>query len=187
MSNRSRGPTIAAASLVVFLICQFPASAREDAATLPWTEEGLKETLTVGTKIVYSRSGTYPWGLEVGAEATHTFEVTEATDESVLVLNTWNDPENEGLGNNSARLPWSEAFFLNSYSPGKTEVTGTERVETSAGTFETVVVEVDPGDGEWPKQTYWLIPDRPGVYAKFIEQQTDEAGYVMILQEVVKP
>ena len=163
-------------------------SAGDGATALPWTEQELRETLTNGTKIVYSRSGDYPWGLEVGAGATHTFEVSEATQESLFILNTWDDPEQGGFGNNSATWSWEQAFFLNSYSVKGIEVIGEEQVETPAGTFDTVVVEVNKKvSEEWPKHTYWLITDQPGVYAKFMEHQTDEASYVMVLQNVVRP
>ena len=63
-----------------------------------------------------------------------------------------------------------------------------EQVETPVGTFDTVVVEVTNSFFE-TRDTYWLISDQPGVYAKWVDhgKVDDEANIVMILQEVIRP
>ena len=153
---------------------------------LPWTLQGLKDTYTVGTKIVYSRSGTTADGGE--AAGVHTFEVTEVTELIVGIDSVWEDG---GRSSGFNTYSWDDAVFLES-NPGsdKTEfeVLGNEQVETPVGTFDTVVVEVTNSFFE-ARDTYWLISDQPGVYAKWVDhgKVDDEANIVMTLQEVIRP
>jgi hypothetical protein len=158
-----------------------------DWTALPWTVEGVKQAYAVGTKLSYGRSGTGSGGQEVGG--THSFLVTGASDLVVEIDDVWEDgPESNG---GTSVLEWDRAVFLESF-PGspdtRFEVLGEERVETPAGTFDTVVVEVTNGFFG-TRDTYWLIEDQPGVYAKWVDhgKTGDEANLVMTLESISRP
>jgi len=159
-----------------------PAFTQEAETGIPWTQADLQEAFSVGTRIVYSRSGTGEEGREVGG--THTFEVEDASPEIVDIYSLWEDGGERSYGTNS--LAWEDAVFLFSHGNAQTKVLGTESVETPLGTFDTVVVEVSH-DFFGTRQTYWMIADRPGVYAKVVDHGKEESPTHLVhtLAEVV--
>lgn len=154
---------------------------------IPWSLDGLKKTYGVGTRLSYSRSGTDDDGQPVGG--THTFEVTDARDLVVSIDSVWKDGGKKGTGFN--QYEWEKAVFLESH-PGSSStefsVKGSETVEVPAGSFETVVVEVSNSFFR-TRDTYWLIVDQPGVYAKWVDhgKQDEPADIVMELVEIELP
>lgn len=165
-----------------------PPGAQEDSAAIPWTVEGLRETFVPGTRITYSREGTNSKGEEI-VGGNLTLDVTEATEQIVGFTRVAHDP-GLGTGTGYPNLKWEDAMFLISFSGGEATVVGEEQVETPAGTFDTVVVEVTH-DFFDTKHVYYMIADQPGVYAKFIdygkEREGEESNIVMTLEEVSKP
>ena len=153
---------------------------------LPWTVDDLKQALVPGTTMAYSVSGTDDRGEEVGG--TYSFEVTKATDWSVEYEAVQKEGGSTQTSMKSSR--WEDAQFLATQPDAEFEIVGTEEVETPAGTFETVVVKARAEIvGKWRRQTYWMIPDQPGVYAKFVDHGKDgrEKNLVMVLEEVTRP
>jgi len=187
MQNRDRRISLAVFTMVAMVLGALPAPAEEGSDSLPWTVEDLKESYTVGTKITYSRSGTNKKGEEAGG--THYFEVKDAGPKAVAIDSVWQDGGGKSSGFN--QYYWDQdLMFLESMSKAEFEITGAEQIETPAGTFDTVVVKVKREFfDDWKRQTYWLIPDQPGVYAKLVDHGSDEkpANIVMILQEVSRP
>lgn len=164
-----------------------PAAQASDAAaggaSLPWTVEELKQALRPGVKITYSRSGVDDDGNEVGG--TSVFEVVEVTEQQVHIAASWEDPLNGERGSGPKEIDWASAMFLESFSGSEVEVVGTERVETPAGVFDTVVVELTH-DFFGETQRYWLIPDQPGVYARVVDygEEDEDREIVLTLEGV---
>jgi len=63
-------------------------------------------------------------------------------------------------------------------------VVGEEEISTPAGTFDCMVIEI-MGDFEMRKKA-WMVKDKPGVYAKIIEDKPGSFGKYAIyeLQEI---
>lgn len=154
---------------------------------LPWTLDGIKEIYQEGATLIYARSGIDKDGATVSG--THTFEVKEITPQVINIDSIFDDGMRKGTGSNT--YDWDRAVFLESF-PGSdsTEfsVTGNETVTVPAGMFETTVVEVTNSFFK-TRETYWLIDDQPGVYAKWVDygKQDSPANVVMELIEVRLP
>lgn len=158
------------------------ASAQEEAAQeIPWTAADLQEAFSVGTRFVYARSGTDTRGRE--AAGTHHFEVKSTSEQVVDIDSIWEDAGERGSSLQS--LLWKDAIFLFSFSNAQAKVLGTEQVETPLGSFDTVVVEVSD-DFFGNRQTYWMIPERPGAYAKVVDhgKEGSSTNLVMVLNEM---
>lgn len=149
---------------------------------IPWTLDGLKKAYVTGTRLSYSRSGTDDDGAPVGG--THTFEVTEVGGQVVSIDSVWQDGGRKGTGFN--QYEWEKAVFLES-NPGASDtvfsVKGTETVVVPSGSFETVVVEVSNSFFR-TRDTYWLIVDQPGVYAKWVEHGKEDAPANIVMELV---
>ncbi len=63
-------------------------------------------------------------------------------------------------------------------------ISGEEEITTPAGTFQCLVLEI-MGDFDTCKKA-WMIKDKPGVYAKIIEDQPGNFGHYSVyeLQEI---
>lgn len=182
MGERHLPASVAAAGLVLLALTSVATRAQTNPAGIAWSDTGLRGGLTIGTRMVFDRSGIDNMGLEAGG--THTFEVIRATDTEIVVETVWEDPANEAMGSMDYFGQWGGAYYLLSTSDHEANVIGEEQVETPAGTLDTVVVEVT---GKWDtKHTYYMVADQPGVYAKVVDE-SDGANIVLILKEVVKP
>lgn len=163
----------AVAALGLAMLAGAPPSAlaQEAETEIPWTQADLQEGFEVGTTIVYDRSGTAREGRPAGG--THTFRVDGTSPQIVEIYSLWEDGGERGYGTDSRA--WPDAVFLFSQGDARTSVVGTESVETPLGTFDTVVVEVSH-DFFGTRQTYWMIADRPGVYAKVVDHGKEDSG-----------
>ncbi len=68
----------------------------------------------------------------------------------------------------------SENDYYNKLFPEKEQdfrVAGKENIKVAAGSFQCTVIEAVNGNGT--KYKMWMIDDKPGVYAKIIEQDSD--------------
>ena len=68
-----------------------------------------------------------------------------------------------------------------------TELVGRESVETPAGAFDTVSANLQGFFGA--RRTVYMIPDRPGVYAKVVDhpnvnEESDQTALTYLLEQV---
>jgi hypothetical protein len=86
-------------------------------------------------------------------------------------------------------LPPNEFDEYNSLYPeddNSFRVVGTEQITIAAGTFDCTVIEAV--DGWDHSKKLWMINDKPGIYAKIIDENTNEDyGYYHLyeLQEII--
>lgn len=141
---------------------------------LPWTVESVRKALTVGTVLVYTEKGTDSFGDPVDRH--YSYEITQADESGIDYSSRGTHPEDptETLGGGGAGShKWEDdepisPFFV----PGLVaEITllRSEQVTVPAGTFDCVVVELT-GEFFGKSNTVWMIPDKPGVYAKVVEE-----------------
>jgi len=174
--RRTQHTAIVILSLVT-LACGLPAAFGEETELqIPWTGGDLQEAFSVGTEIVYSRTGTDEAGRQFGG--THSFKVEESSPQIVEIYSIWEDGGERSHGTNA--MVWEDAAFLFSYSNSQLKVLGSELVETPLGSFDTVVVEVSH-DFHGTRQTYWMIPDRPGIYARVVDHGKKDSPKKLVM------
>ena len=71
-------------------------------------------------------------------------------------------------------------LFFPENEPGPFRVTGTEEISVPAGTYKCTVVEGFDGD---TRIKYWMINDKPGIYARIIREETDPFGKTSYILE----
>lgn len=71
----------------------------------------------------------------------------------------------EMMNSNNAFYPQNE--------PWPYRIKGVEKISVPAGNFDCTVIEAIDGD---KKLKYWMINDKPGIYAKIIWEETDPFG-----------
>jgi hypothetical protein len=154
-----------------------------DQEKLPsWNWSEMKNNILDVTQLVYNYSTL--------------IEGTESFDTKILTANVHASLEEDGFeidnvfngyDNTESDLPINHNFSSPLYPLEETiyRVTGSEQITTPAGTFECMVIEVVNYSGVLKK--LWMISDKIGIYAKIIEEDTDETFghyYIYELQEI---
>jgi hypothetical protein len=130
----------------------------------PWAVDALADILKPGTKLVYKQTGKDAAGKDVTDDYACT--VKAATERDVgTVCNGVNHPSKDKGANEVATLDWSKysPFFAVS-EPIEAKLVERADLTVPAGTFDTVQVEVKDFFGN--SYTFWMIADKPGIYAK---------------------
>ena len=163
----------------------------DDEKKLPWGNlfsSEMKTSLANVTQLVYNHA-TLIDGTELFENKTLTADVTASIDEGINIDNVF-------IGFDRYNVPENTAFPSNNYDQynqlypledDSFRFAGNEEITTPAGTFNCTVFEVLSGSDEFKK--LWMINDKPGVYAKIIEERTDDMySYYRIyeLQEIIK-
>ncbi len=153
----------------------------QEEVEIPWTGENMMSALKKGDISKYSFSGVDKKGRSTeGTLAIHITEIHEQVFGFEMHKKT-----DKSSAMNRKSTDWDDIYMDTVFDPVAT-VVGAETVTTPAGTFETVVVNADvERSGTIRRQTYWMIIDQPGVYAKWVNyDKIDEPTEITyILQE----
>jgi hypothetical protein len=133
----------------------------------PWEHGGVSEMMKLGTTLVYKQTGKDIAGKDVEDDYQCVIKSSSA-DGAGVVCNGINHPSKDKGANEVATTPWT-AFspFFAVEQPTPTLI-GRADLTVPAGTFDTVEIEVKGFFGD--DYTFWLIADKPGVYAKVIKR-----------------
>lgn len=180
-----RSKCLVSISVPAWLVLSATVALAQSPASAPWSETELRAALQPGFTTVYDRSGKNDKGTSVSG--TQRFEVKELYEPTVVIDSTWEDPGAKEKSSGKNELKWKDARFMASFSGSESRVLGTEKVETPVGTFDTVKVEVT-NDFFKTRQIYWMIPDQPGVYARYEDfGKNGGQDIVMTLRKVTRP
>jgi len=113
---------------------------------------------------------------------------TNLEEQSVISLNliVSQDDTTQYAENNKGGMMESGNAFFSKNEPWPYKIEGVETITVPAGTFECKVIV---GFEDETKLKYWMINDKPGVYAKFITEGVsvfDELEYRMVELEEIK-
>lgn len=129
----------------------------------PWRVDALADILKPGTKITYKQTGKDADGKDV--EDDYACVVKTASERDVgTVCNGVNHPSKDKGANEVATVDWSEYSPFFAVSQPKAELVERADLTVPAGTFDTVQVKVEDFFGN--SYTFWMIADKPGIYAK---------------------
>ena len=142
------------------------AKAKKDPNVLaiPWTVDSMKAELEMGLTLEYAVSGTDAKGKPV--EDTYLAEVKATNPDGIGVIAYHTSAKGEAA-KQLQTVDWSKyaPFFI--VEKPETSVLRRESVTVPAGSFECVVVELKGFFGA--HRTFWMVEDKPGVYAKVVE------------------
>ena len=129
----------------------------------PWAVDALADILKPGVKLTYKQKGKDAEGKDV--EDDYACLVKTASQRDVgTVCNGVNHPSKDKGANEVATVDWSEYSPFFAVSQPKAELVERADLTVPAGTFDTVQVEVEDFFGN--SYTFWMIADKPGIYAK---------------------
>ncbi len=134
----------------------------------PWERSGVSETMTLGTTLVYKQTGKDAAGKDVEDDYQCVIKSSSATDGAGVLCNGINHPSKDKGANEVATTPWTEFSPFFAVEQPQTKLIGRADLTVPAGTFDTVEIEVKGFFGD--DYTFWLIADKPGVYAKVIKR-----------------
>jgi hypothetical protein len=136
-----------------------------DKLELPWTPDAMQASLQMGLQLEYKVVGTDAKGKPV--EDTYFAEVKGSSPSEVGVSQYLGAMKDEPIAGQVAKTPWDQfsPFFL--VERAEHELVKQESVTVPAGTFDTVVVELQGFFGA--HKTVWMIKDKPGIYAKVVD------------------
>lgn len=166
----------------------------DDEQKLPWKDAmEMMMTLVNVKQLVYNYS-TLIEAVDVFENETLTADVNSNPQEQALSIDfifdgydRYNLPEDAGLPPNEFKKIYG--FTYNKLYPEEDNsfrVVGSEKITTLAGTFDCTVIEVV--DGLDRNKKLWMINDKPGIYAKIIdENRTENYGFYHIyeLKEII--
>ncbi len=155
----------------------FPEDAEPDVSKLPWRDfEEMADFLNTVASVQYSYGILLP-------------ELNLLKHTSVIVSKVQVDPTKPSVrftnftvfGKDSSQfsenykggLTNSRNAFFPQDEPWPYRINGVEKITVPAGTFSCTVIEAVDGD---KKLKYWMINDKPGIYAKIIIDETDPFG-----------
>ncbi len=161
----------------------------DDAAKIPWTIDAVYKELKNVKEMLYHIDYFKPGKGKVNAKS-NSFKVKYHSDtelgvrEYSLSGKDYIDIDDRIYPLNDATM--GEKVFFPQEKPDYFRYVGVEKIETPAGTFDCVVFE---GVGKFDTNLkYWMIKDKPGVYAKIIKAKADgnplDYTNVYILKEI---
>jgi hypothetical protein len=129
----------------------------------PWAVDALADVLKPGTKLTYKQTGKGADGKDV--EDDYACVVKTATARDVgTVCNGVNHPSKDKGANEVATVDWSAYSPFFALSQPEAELVERADLTVPAGTFDTVQVKAKDFFGN--SYTFWMIADKPGIYAK---------------------
>ncbi len=154
-----------------FVLATYKNPSLAAASDYPWTQESIKAYALKHPKLTYHRKGFDPFEQKkIDDDITFTLEDYPKAffDNPIGSMYTFSSKEEDG-----GLYRWSQfSPFVPNHVPQKNAdkitytLEGTERITTPTGTFTCTILNLD-ADGEVIKA--WMINDRPGVYAKYID------------------
>ena len=129
----------------------------------PWAVDGLADILKPGTKLTYKQKGKDAAGKDVEDDYACVVKTASAREVGT-VCNGVNHPSKDKGANEVATVDWSEYSPFFAVSQPKAELVERADLTVPAGTFDTVQVKVEDFFGN--SYTFWMIADKPGIYAK---------------------
>ncbi|MEM6296880.1 MAG: hypothetical protein AAGA54_36790 [Myxococcota bacterium] len=141
-----------------------------NALEMPWTVDSMKDKLEMGLTLEYAVTGTDAKGKPV--EDTYLAEVKALNPDGIGVVAYHTSAKGEAA-KQLATTPWSKMSPFFRVEKAEETLLKKESVETPAGTFDCVAVELKGFFGE--HRTVWMIADKPGVYAKIVEHANTSA------------
>lgn len=129
----------------------------------PWPLDAMAGSLRAGTKLTYKQTGKDAAGKDV--EDDYACVVKTSTKAEVgTVCNGVNHPSKDKGANEVATVEWTSYSPFFAVSQPKAELVERADLTVPAGTFDTVQVKVEDFFGN--SYTFWMIADKPGIYAK---------------------
>jgi hypothetical protein len=133
----------------------------------PWERSGVSESMKLGTTLVFKQTGKDAAGKDVEDDYQCMVKSSSA-DGAGVVCNGINHPSKDKGANEVATTPWTEFSPFFAVEQPTPKLIGRADLTVPAGTFDTVEIEVKGFFGD--DYTFWLIADKPGVYAKVIKR-----------------
>jgi hypothetical protein len=129
----------------------------------PWASDAMAGSLRMGTKLTYKQTGKDAAGKDV--EDDYACVVKSASKTEVgTVCNGVNHPSKDKGANEVATVDWTSYSPFFAVSQPKAELIERAELTVPAGTFDTVQAKVEDFFGN--SYTFWMIADKPGIYAK---------------------
>jgi hypothetical protein len=133
----------------------------------PWDRTAVKETMKMGTTLVYKQTGKDAAGKDVQDDYQCMIKASSAEGAGVL-CNGIHHPSKDKGANEVATTPWTDLSPFFAVEQPQTKLVARADLTVPAGTFDTIEIEVKGFFGD--DYTFWLIADKPGVYAKVIKR-----------------
>ena len=154
----------------------------------PWTIDKVKVGLKMGTVITYAVSGTNAKGKEVTDEFRG--EVKGNNENDVAITQTLMSAADTPQASQAASFAWTNLSPFFGVEKAEAEVVRREKVETPAGTFDCIVVELKGFFGA--HKTVWLPIGKPGIYAQVVDhgnanEEGDQTELTYVLQSATAP
>ncbi|MCH9686846.1 MAG: hypothetical protein K0V04_35760 [Deltaproteobacteria bacterium] len=138
----------------------------------PWSFDGIKTSLKIGTTLAYAMEGTNAKGKPI--EDTLRGEVHGHDDLDVKILQYKDSQKDIPAVMQAQGHPWGKLSPFFWVEKSKTTLLRKESVEVPAGSFDCVVAEIKGFFGT--HLTVWMIVDQPGIYAQVIEHPNTNAA-----------
>lgn len=129
----------------------------------PWERSAVAEAMKAGTTLTYKQTGKTIEGKDVEDDFKCVVKSATANDVSVLCDGV-NHPSEDKGAKEAPTLSWTEFSPFWAVEQPQTTLKSRADLTVPAGTFDTVEIEVKGFFGD--DYTFWLIADKPGVYAK---------------------
>jgi hypothetical protein len=151
----------------------------------PWEPSGVKESMKMGTTLIYKQTGKDAAGKDVEDDFQCQVKSSSADGAGVL-CNGINHPSKDKGANEVATTPWTELSPFFAVEQAETKLIARADLTVPAGTFDTIEIEVKGFFGD--DYTFWLIADKPGIYAKVIKRAntTTEGDQTNLTFELAK-
>ncbi|MBT3222411.1 MAG: hypothetical protein HN348_25340, partial [Proteobacteria bacterium] len=132
--------------------------------SLPWTIREVRDKMKNGTNWLYKLSGTTANREPV--EGTRRHEVLDINDAFMVVRQVTMDAEGKESDTADKARGWETLEFQKADMTW--EVLRTQKLELEGGTFDCVVVH-SRNKHTGNESSWWLVVDRPGIYARIID------------------
>lgn len=147
--------------------------AKEGVLEHPWSFDGVKTSLKIGTKLAYEMSGTNAKGKPVSDRLNGEIHGHDELD--VKILEYKDSQKNVPAVMQPQGHPWAKHSPFFWVEQSETTFLRRESVQVPAGTFDCMVADIKGFFGN--HITVWMIVDQPGIYAQVVEHaNTNAAG-----------
>jgi hypothetical protein len=129
----------------------------------PWERSAIAAAMKPGTTLTYKQTGKDIKGKDVTDDFKCVVKTATANDVSVLCDGV-NHPSEDKGAKEAPTLSWTELSPFWAVEQPQMELKSRADLTVPAGTFDTVEIDVKGFFGD--DYTFWLIADKPGIYAK---------------------
>lgn len=146
--------------------------AKEGVIEHPWSFDGVKTSLKIGTVLTYDMDGVDAKGKPVADRLLG--EIAGHDELDVKILEYKESQKKVPAVMQPQGHPWNKLSPFFWVERNETKVLRKETVQVPAGSFDCVVAEVTGFFGN--HLTVWMIADQPGIYAQVIEHPNTKAS-----------